>query len=83
LPGHILRDGYINVLALLVFAASFYLRINNGSQMVNGSFTIPVLLSGLGVILISISGSLGGDMVVAVEPEQSAATRERVSGRST
>lgn len=76
----------LNVLALLIFAASFYLRTNNGSRMVNGGFTVPVLLSVLGVILISISGYLGGEMVyvhhVAVEPEQSAATRERVPGRS-
>ena len=53
----------INVLALLIFAASFYLRTASGSQMVNRSLTIPVLLSVLGVILISISGWLGGEMV--------------------
>ena len=76
----------LNVLALLVFAASFYLRTNNGSQIVNGSFTAPVLLSVLGVILISISGYLGGEMVyvhhVAVESEQSATTGDRAPGRS-
>jgi uncharacterized membrane protein len=76
----------LNVLALLVFAASFYLRTNNGSQMVSGSFTVPVLLSVLGVILISVSGWLGGEMVyvhhVAVAPEQRASTEDRVPGRS-
>jgi uncharacterized membrane protein len=66
----------LNVLALLIFAASFYLRTSNGSRMVNGNFTVPILLSLLGVILISISGYLGGEMVyvhhVAVASEQSA-----------
>ena len=72
----------LNVLALLVFAASFYLRTNNGSRMVNGNFTVPILLSVLGVILISISGYLGGDMVyvhrVAVASPPSATTEERL-----
>ena len=61
----------LNVLALLIFGASLYLRTNKGSDMVGRSLTIPVLLSILGIILISISGWLGGDMVykhgVAVE----------------
>ena len=76
----------LNVFALLVFAASFYLRTSNGARMVNGSFTVPVLLSVLGVILISISGYLGGEMVyvhhVAVASEQSAATEDRTPSRS-
>jgi uncharacterized membrane protein len=63
----------LNVIALLVFAASFYLRTVGGSQWVGGSYTIPLLLSVLGVILISISGYLGGELVfrygVAVNPQ--------------
>ncbi len=61
----------LNVLALLIFGASLYLRTIKGSDMVGKSLTIPVLLSILGIILISISGWLGGEMVykhgVAVE----------------
>ena len=61
----------LNVLALLIFGASLYLRTYKGSDMVGRSLTIPVLLLILGIILISISGWLGGDMVykhgVAVE----------------
>jgi uncharacterized membrane protein len=53
----------LNVLALLVFGASLYLRTIKGSDMVGRSLTIPVLLSILGIILISISGYLGGEMV--------------------
>jgi len=66
----------LNVIALLVFAASFYLRTTGGAALVSGSYSIPVLLSVLGVILITISGWLGGEMVfkhgVAVEPQPDA-----------
>ena len=53
----------LNVIALLIFAASFYLRTTSGAGLVSGSYTIPVALSVLGVILISISGYLGGELV--------------------
>ena len=53
----------LNVIALLIFAASFYLRTTSGSNWVSGSETIPIALSLFGVVLISISGWLGGEMV--------------------
>src|SRR5687768_5104844 len=53
----------LNVIALLVFAISFYLRTTSGTSLVGGRYTIPVSLSVLGVVLISISGWLGGEMV--------------------
>src|SRR3954452_6026465 len=63
----------LNVIALLIFAASFYLRTTRGAAWVGGSTTIPLLLSVVGIILITISGWLGGEMVyvhgVAVEPQ--------------
>jgi len=63
----------LNVIALVIFAASFYLRTTNGASLVSGSYTIPLALSVLGVILITISGWLGGEMVfkhgVAVEAQ--------------
>jgi uncharacterized membrane protein len=63
----------LNVIALLVFAADFYLRTTSGSALIGGSYTIPLALSVLGVILITISGWLGGEMVfkhgVAVEAQ--------------
>jgi uncharacterized membrane protein len=67
----------LNVIALLIFVASFYLRTIGGSQWVGGSYTIPVLLSVVGVILITISGWLGGELVfkhgVAVNPQSDTA----------
>lgn len=66
----------LNVIALLVFAGSFYLRTNIGAQLTGDSHTIPLLLSIFGVVLISISGWLGGELVfkhgVAVEREPGA-----------
>lgn len=63
----------LNVIALLIFAASFYLRTTSGAGLVSESHTIPLALSVLGVILITISGWLGGEMVfkhgVAVEAQ--------------
>ena len=63
----------LNVIALLIFAASFYLRTSSGIELVNENYTIPFLLSVLGVILIAISGWLGGELVfrhgVAVEAQ--------------
>lgn len=52
-----------NVLALLVFAASFYLRTTGGAGLVGGSLTIPLALSIVGVLSITISGWLGGELV--------------------
>jgi uncharacterized membrane protein len=66
----------LNVIALIVFVVDFYLRTTSGARWVGGSYTIPLLLSVLGVILIIISGWLGGEMVyvhgVAVEPQGAA-----------
>ena len=75
----------LNVLALLIFAASLYLRTAGGSQIVDGSYIVPVALSVVGVLLISISGWLGGEMVyvhqVAVEPKPEAKTQANAPRR--
>lgn len=75
----------LNVLALLIFTASLYLRTTSGARMVSGSYTIPVALSVVGVILIGISGWLGGEMVyvhgVSVEPQRDTGTEARDKAR--
>jgi uncharacterized membrane protein len=53
----------LNVFALLVFAVSFFLRTTSGANLLGGNYTIPVVLSLVGVVLISVSGWLGGEMV--------------------
>jgi uncharacterized membrane protein len=76
----------LNVIALLIFAASFYLRTAGGSRMVSGSYTIPLVLSVVGVILITISGYLGGDLVykhgVAVNPQYDTGAGARAKARA-
>jgi uncharacterized membrane protein len=54
----------LNIAALVVFAISLYFRMNKsgGGDMIGNKLTIPFLLSLVGVILISISGWLGGEM---------------------
>lgn len=78
----------LNVIALLVFIADFYLRTSGGSRLIGGGLTIPLLISVFGIILITISGWLGGEMVyvngVAVEPQvpvKSEATPESTKGK--
>jgi uncharacterized membrane protein len=53
----------INVLALVLFAASFYLRTTRGASLTSGNMTIPLLLSIAGVISVTASGWLGGELV--------------------
>lgn len=53
----------LNVIALIVFAISLFLRLSSYSQLVGRKLTIPFLLSLVGVILIAISGWLGGELV--------------------
>ena len=52
----------LNIVALIIFAISLYLRMKAGAPWANYSLKIPFLLSLVGVILISISGWLGGSL---------------------
>ena len=75
----------LNILALLLFAASWYLRTDKGSDMVNDSLTIPIALSVVGVIVVTISGWLGGELVfkygVAVNPQRDTPPEEAAKAR--
>jgi uncharacterized membrane protein len=53
----------LNITALVVFAISLFLRMGSYSHFVGRKLTIPFLLSLVGVILIVISGWLGGELV--------------------
>jgi len=75
----------LNVLALVLFAASWYLRTDSGSDMVNDSLKIPFALSVLGVIVVTISGWLGGELVykhgVGVNPQRDTPGEEAAKAR--
>src|SRR6476619_8437035 len=57
----------LNIAALVVFAISLFLRMGRYSDLVGRKLTIPFLLSLVGVILITISGWLGGGRVFHYE----------------
>jgi uncharacterized membrane protein len=75
----------INVLALLLFAASWYLRRGVDFENPNGKLTIPIVLSVVGVIAVTISGWLGGELVfkygVAVNPQNDSRRDEAAKAR--
>ena len=75
----------LNVIALIVFAISLYLRMRIGAHWVDYHIRIPVLLSFLGVILISISGWLGGELAykhgVGVSPQHDTPEEEAAKVR--
>ena len=70
----------LNIIALVVFAVSLYLRMQTGSHWVGKHLTIPFLLSLLGVVLIGISGWLGGELAykygVGVAPQHDSPEQE-------
>ena len=70
----------LNIIALIVFTGSLYFRMNAGSPWVGKHLKIPVLLSLLGVVLIGISGWLGGELAykygVGVAPQHDSPEEE-------
>jgi uncharacterized membrane protein len=76
----------LNIIELVIFAISLYLRTRYGASSVGlDSLTIPFLLSLVGVILIGISGWLGGDLVykhgVSVAPQHDSPEEEKAKVR--
>ena len=75
----------LNIIALIVFAISLYLRMHAGSPWVGKHLTIPFLLSLLGVVLIGISSWLGGELAykygVGVAPQHDTPEEEAAKVR--
>ncbi len=54
----------LNIIALILFGASLYLRMkNHGAPLVGFHLKIPFLVSVVGWLLMAISASLGGKLV--------------------
>jgi uncharacterized membrane protein len=70
----------LNLIAVAIFALNFYLRLGNTP----GS-TLPIVLSVVGVLLIAISGWLGGEMVyvygMGVQQSSGASAGQRRKGK--
>ncbi|HKP37311.1 MAG TPA: DUF2231 domain-containing protein [Pyrinomonadaceae bacterium] len=65
------------VITLLIFGGSFFLRTTIGSGLTTGVPLLPIILSAVGVLGLSIGGYLGGELVfrhgvaVSEQPKQS------------
>jgi len=70
----------VNIITLIIFIGSFYLRTANGAAWFPKLTTLPVFVSLVGVIGLTIAGWLGGQLVfrhgVAVDVENNRATRQ-------
>ena len=53
----------VNIITLVIFIASFYLRTTNGAAWIPSMPILPFVLSLIGVIGLSIAGWLGGQLV--------------------
>jgi uncharacterized membrane protein len=74
----------INIVALLIFALSLYFRTRTGALLSYG-MKIPFFLSFLGMILIAVSGWLGGELAyrygVGVAPQHDSPDEEAAKVR--
>jgi uncharacterized membrane protein len=80
------RHAGLKVIALLIFAACFYLRTTSGARMMSGSYTVPLVLSVVWRHLaLDISGYLGGELVfkhgVGVNPQSDTVGEARAKAR--
>jgi uncharacterized membrane protein len=70
----------VNITTLVIFIASFYLRTADGAAWFPSMPMLPVIVSLVGIIGLSIAGWLGGQLVfkhgVAVDVEQKESPRQ-------
>ena len=66
----------VNIIGLLIFITSFYLRTTSGAAWIVNMPMLPIILSCTGVIGLAVAGYLGGELVfrhgVAVNAQPSA-----------
>lgn len=75
----------VNIITLLIFVASFYLRTTSGASWIPNMPMLPFILSIFGVVGLTIAGWLGGQLVfahgVAVDAKTSAAPEKHEAPR--
>lgn len=75
----------VNIFTLIIFSASFYLRTSGGAAWFPSLLMLPVILSVVGVIGLTIAGWLGGQLVfkhgVAVDVQEKSAPQQPESQR--
>jgi uncharacterized membrane protein len=53
----------VNIITLVIFVASFYLRTTSGAAWIPNLPLLPFILSVVGLIGLTIAGWLGGELV--------------------
>ena len=53
----------VNIITLVIFIASFYLRTSSGASLIPSIPMLPIILSTVGVVGLTIAGWLGGELV--------------------
>lgn len=53
----------VNIITLVIFIASFYLRTSSGAAWIASIPMLPIMLSTVGVVGLTIAGWLGGELV--------------------
>ena len=53
----------VNIIGLVIFIASFYLRTSGGAKWITSLPSLPIILSIVGVVGLGIAGYLGGELV--------------------
>ncbi|HXD34932.1 MAG TPA: DUF2231 domain-containing protein [Pyrinomonadaceae bacterium] len=75
----------VNIIGLIIFIASFYLRTTSGAKWIVSMPRLPFILSLIGVVGLAIAGYLGGELVfrhgVAVDMKSSAPQKAESSNR--
>ena len=75
----------VNIVGLIIFIASFYLRTTSGATWIANMPMLPIILSCVGVLGLGIAGYLGGELVfrhgVAVNAQPSAAPKAEAQHR--
>jgi uncharacterized membrane protein len=70
----------LNLIAVVIFAVDFYLRLRNPAGAIFSIVLSPIVLSLAGVLFIAVSGWLGGEMVyvhgMGVQQQSAGSTRE-------
>jgi uncharacterized membrane protein len=76
----------VNIIGLLIFIASFYLRTTSGAGWIANMPMLPFILSLVGVIGLGVAGYLGGELVfrhgLAVDVQSSAPPKAETSSRA-
>lgn len=76
----------VNIIGLVIFIASFYLRTSSGAKWIVSMPMLPFVLSLIGVVGLAVAGYLGGELVfrhgIAVDVQSSEPQKQKAETHS-